>query len=224
MGKQICIRCGKPKNPDDFHISKESKSGHSAYCENCHLEYHQKYYLEHRDKIKHRATLYYRRNKTSRKKRIKEWQKENPERTWRAKAKYRNNNRKKLRASSSKWKKNNRDKLVIYSENRRCAKIGNGGEISESEWKQILDRYGKRCLCCGKSSARITIDHIVPIYAGGLNTAENIQPLCQSCNSKKRFCVIDFRPDRMDRCFSKHIATLRKRLARSRARAPGEIC
>jgi len=31
----------------------------------------------------------------------------------------------------------------------------------------------------------MTIDHIVPKSKGGLNTIENLQPMCHTCNTKK---------------------------------------
>jgi 5-methylcytosine-specific restriction endonuclease McrA len=39
----------------------------------------------------------------------------------------------------------------------------------------------------------LTRDHVVPLKHGGLNTIENIQPLCGSCNSRKHLKHIDYR-------------------------------
>lgn len=56
----------------------------------------------------------------------------------------------------------------------------------------IYGIYGKKCLACG-SVWSITLDHVIPINAGGKNTIDNLQPLCKSCNSKKGTKTIDYR-------------------------------
>lgn len=43
--------------------------------------------------------------------------------------------------------------------------------------------YGKPCVSCGKPAN--SIDHIIPLVKGGTNDMSNLQPMCQSCNSKK---------------------------------------
>lgn len=51
----------------------------------------------------------------------------------------------------------------------------------------VVDTYardGFKCVYCG-SIDRLTIDHIVPLARGGSNTSENLQTLCQRCNSSK---------------------------------------
>jgi 5-methylcytosine-specific restriction endonuclease McrA len=47
--------------------------------------------------------------------------------------------------------------------------------------------FGWHCQICGKELTKdtVTIDHIVPISKGGTNAIENLQPLCERCNSKK---------------------------------------
>lgn len=66
-------------------------------------------------------------------------------------------------------------------------------DLTNEQWHNILDQYNNKCVCCG-ISGDLTIDHIVPISCGGEDTKENIQPLCQSCNSSKGCKTIDYRP------------------------------
>lgn len=54
----------------------------------------------------------------------------------------------------------------------------------EHEWKALCREFGGRCVCCG-SREPLTKDHIVPTQAGGSNSIDNIQPLCDLCNARK---------------------------------------
>lgn len=64
------------------------------------------------------------------------------------------------------------------------------------EWQGVLDKYGRKCLKCGKPEEHtiMTRDHIVPLADGGLDTIDNIQPLCFNCNARKQKDVVDYRP------------------------------
>jgi 5-methylcytosine-specific restriction endonuclease McrA len=76
---------------------------------------------------------------------------------------------------------------------------GAEGSCSAVEWKEILSFYGNKCLRCGVegSECKLTQDHIIPVSAGGSHWPENLQPLCQPCNSAKGARnSIDYRPDR----------------------------
>lgn len=74
---------------------------------------------------------------------------------------------------------------VIYQRNRNIKKMGNGGSHTLKEWETLLSQYNWTCPCCRRENTKLTKDHIIPLSKGGSNNIENIQPLCQSCNSKK---------------------------------------
>jgi len=40
------------------------------------------------------------------------------------------------------------------------------------------------CALCGRAAAS-TLDHIVPLHAGGTNALENLRPACAPCNIRR---------------------------------------
>jgi 5-methylcytosine-specific restriction endonuclease McrA len=78
---------------------------------------------------------------------------------------------------------------------RRALSFGYEGEhFTTEEWLALLELYGGRCLRCG-TRERISVDHVVPLSLGGGNSIDNIQPLCEMCNSLKSDTVADYRCD-----------------------------
>jgi hypothetical protein len=53
------------------------------------------------------------------------------------------------------------------------------------EWAAVLAEVQGECVRCGDNSSPLTKDHIVPVSDGGSDGIQNLQPLCQSCNSCK---------------------------------------
>jgi hypothetical protein len=53
------------------------------------------------------------------------------------------------------------------------------------EWAALVAACGSRCVGCGDASGRLTKDHIIPRSRGGIDSLENLQPLCGPCNSRK---------------------------------------
>jgi 5-methylcytosine-specific restriction endonuclease McrA len=71
--------------------------------------------------------------------------------------------------------------------------LGNVGKNNQQEWVDLCGVHGNICLCCKKKDVKLTLDHVLPLKLGGLNTINNAQPLCLSCNSRKGARHIDYR-------------------------------
>lgn len=68
------------------------------------------------------------------------------------------------------------------------------GRHTVEQWKQLVEFCGRRCVCCGVDDYLVR-DHILPLYLGGSDGIENIQPLCWECNSRKGPDSTDHRPE-----------------------------
>lgn len=72
------------------------------------------------------------------------------------------------------------------------------GNHTWKEWENLKVRNKYRCAICGISErelekkwarsnfTKLTEDHIIPIIKGGTDFIKNIQPLCISCNARKK--------------------------------------
>jgi len=188
-----CNACGEVKPVSEFHKYFKTKEWRKGICKSCdslrarqwqlanpekHLDSKRKWKSENRDKENAWSAA---------------WHKLNPQSNKLATQKYRENNRETLRVRLSKFYQDNPEKAVAKANKHRALKYGNGGKVTPQEWRELLERTGNKCLCCGASDVKLTQDHVIPLCRGGMNVIDNIQPLCQVCNSTKGTKVIDYR-------------------------------
>ena len=187
-----CTICKKVKPISDFYKDSQRSDGHYTKCKKCHAKMVKNWQINNPEKFKelHRSSK--RKNREPDRLYAKKWAREHPDQNREKNQKWRSDHPN----YGKNWRKNNRDKTRHYTQNRRVRKEGNGGTLTVQEWNAILDFYGHKCLCCGRNDVKLTIDHVIPIFHGGKHCAENVQPLCGSCNSRKKDKTIDYRKEK----------------------------
>ena len=173
-----CPKCKLIKTLDEFGNDKRRKGGKMIWCKVCRLECARAWRTLNRDKIN---------------KKLREWYCSHPGKNRAYHLKWYSENQEKARASGHRWKTENKDKVREHNRNRRAKEKQSRGKITAREWSLLLDKYSHKCLCCGKTGVKLTLDHVIPISKGGEHKIENAQPLCLSCNSKKNDKTIDYR-------------------------------
>lgn len=58
------------------------------------------------------------------------------------------------------------------------------GRVTQAEWVSVLEYFDHRCAYCGVHD-KMTVDHVIPLSAGGQNQVDNVVPACGSCNLVK---------------------------------------
>lgn len=59
------------------------------------------------------------------------------------------------------------------------------GTHTALEWELLKLEFDNRCVRCGTNEYRVEKDHIIPVYQGGSDAIDNIQPVCARCNASK---------------------------------------
>jgi len=138
----------------------------------------------------------------------KEWAEANPERRDEIVKKSYKKNKKKRNAACRNYAKQHPDVIKAKTQRRRARRKNAEGSFTSAEWIALCEKYGNRCLCCGRTKKQLKTlglalapDHVIPLSKGGSNYISNIQPLCHAwkkgskggCNNAKRAKTIDYR-------------------------------
>jgi len=190
--RKKCTSCNEIKPITEFYKDATRKDGLYTKCKKCHYRYTTKWRKNNLEKVdadrkKRRATY-----RETERRCACQWAKDHPNKA--------SENNKKWRTANPEyaknWRNNNKDKIRNYAATRKARIAGNGGELTIEEWHAILDFYGHMCLCCGRDDVKLPIDHVFPIFHGGKHSADNVQPLCGPCNSRKKDKYIDYRKEK----------------------------
>ena len=98
-----------------------------------------------------------------------------------------------LAGSEKRWK--NREARKTRAQ--RLADARQKGRHTPDEWLAMQAIFGG-CVACETPAEELhggacLKDHIVPLYQGGSDGIDNIQPMCRNCNSRKGADTTDFR-------------------------------
>jgi hypothetical protein len=109
--------------------------------------------------------------------------------------------------ASRAWDKVNPKKRQALNRKRKARKLGQTVHYTPQELETLKRQLNYKCVGCGrtetelKALGRILVgDHIIALSNGGLDSIENIQPLCHSrgkgstwgCNNRKHTKTKDF--------------------------------
>jgi hypothetical protein len=140
----------------------------------------------HADERKARKAAIYAANPAKAKAQAAVWAANNPDRKKSTSAAWAANNSDRSKATSAAWQAANPGMVRIISHNYRARKRLNGGQLSTGLSSRLFKLQKGKCACCGKSlDGGYHLDHIIPLYRGGLNIDGNMQLLTAICNMQK---------------------------------------
>lgn len=210
METKRCSKCKKMKPLEEFNRQIASKDGRHYYCKQCmkeymrqrradNPEYMRQYYVKNREKIKrlnmqwHADNPDYQRQyyidhheeaKAYAREYSRQYRIDHPEKVKKCNQEYYVNHCEEVAENVRRYRADYPERMVVYTQRRRAREAGATGDFTAEQFTELCEKYDNRCLCCGETK-KLTADHIIPLSKGGSNDIDNIQPLCQSCNSKK---------------------------------------
>jgi 5-methylcytosine-specific restriction endonuclease McrA len=57
--------------------------------------------------------------------------------------------------------------------------------VTTRVWTAVLERFGRRCVYCGREDLPLQREHRLAVINGGLDDEANIVPACWPCNQRK---------------------------------------
>lgn len=165
---KTCNKCGETKQLTGFHKNANSRDGLSALCKVCANIAAAAWQKANPKKHAANCAVYYSANKEKTISRIAKWREANLDRH---------------KKNCAAWWEANPEARRVYQQNRRAISLG---KLSPELAGRLFKLQRGKCACCrAPISNGYHLDHIMPLALGGLNTDNNIQLLCKTCNLQK---------------------------------------
>jgi 5-methylcytosine-specific restriction endonuclease McrA len=162
------------------HVAERFVSG--KQCVECAAEYR----AANKEKIKAQKAVYREANKCAVKARSAKYREANRDEIKARSVEYRKANPGAVKAQRTEYRKAKPESVRAWGINQRARRLSADGLVTATDIKRIHVEHNGMCGCCGIHAGKsYHIDHIIPPSLGGGNLPENIQVLCQSCNSGK---------------------------------------
>jgi 5-methylcytosine-specific restriction endonuclease McrA len=192
--------CKREHDYEGTGMSLRRKNG--STCHECSREYQKEYYKENKEycseynKKYHEANKEYwkdyheknkEKNKEQKRRHQKRYHEANKEYYSEYNKKYREANKERERERVKAWRVANPDKTRSQKQ-KRLARIKRQSDGSVTT-EQILDLLESttKCVYCSKeiTGKNKTVDHMIPLSRGGLNSMRNLAVCCAYCNRYK---------------------------------------
>ncbi len=148
------------------------------------LEYLHRYFEENREAYRLARREQYWANADEAKRKASEWRRANPDKARQNNRSWREKNITRVKGNVRKWHENNPESVKASHHARRARKTG--GRFTKADILDLLESQLRKCANCRVDLAPgYHIDHIMPLFRGGLNVAGNLQLLCSKCNLRK---------------------------------------
>jgi 5-methylcytosine-specific restriction endonuclease McrA len=99
-----------------------------------------------------------------------------------------------MSGAAGKWGQGVLDTANKKKRHERLAEARSKGTHTSAEWAALVHFCAGRCVICKAADLEIVKDHILPIYQGGSDSIDNLQPACRACNARKGSDSTDHRP------------------------------
>ena len=195
--EKYCKRCKKTKPVSEFSKDKYNKNGLRNQCRKCCSEIFSAWRkrtsrdIKAKSRLKERRRRYYLKNREKIINKSKAYGLSESGRE--VIRKRRERNKDKILKQKRESYQRNKASYRIWSRAGKARKAGAIGSFGLKEWTDLISQFDDHCVCCW-DTVKLTMDHVVPVSMGGTNCISNIQPLCKTCNSRKRTETVDYRP------------------------------